>query len=375
MDDEAGAHDRLNSPDAPPPLSPARATSPVPPPKDNPPAKAPVEQPKKDEGAEPGSWLNTIDESDSDDAPSVHSGGHGQRRRKNLGNGQVKDVTDFDTAFDEAVEAAYEDEYEPDQGDEEQQMMDDIAKDYMDQNFNFNVKSKSSLPRESASSGYTRSTWQSSVNPDRNTAATTLSTLSEDSGPGGVLPRHQPQSSTSTSQSIDDTVTMDATTPIGGPILDRRNRLSGASLKPLSIETAAAPPIQGRRRAPSSASRVTTGSQRDLEVTPWEVKDNEVTPWEADEKAAEVTPWDTMTKRQAHADGKSKEAREGGVDAEPWLRSLRFWQLSTWRHFLPTIAIPPQPKVLTQSARRDVRERPTHADPYISDLLLALHTP
>ncbi|PNS20736.1 hypothetical protein CAC42_2981 [Sphaceloma murrayae] len=317
------SRDDLNGPDAPPPLTPNRSQSPQPPPKDAPPQDAP----KKDENGEPGSWLNTIDESDSDDASSVHSAKHGALRRKDLSNDKTN-MSDFDTAFDEAVEAAYEEGYEPDHGDEEQQMMDDIAKDYMDQDFNFNLKSKSAVPRESASSAYTRSTWQSSVGgPDRTTAATSLSTLSEDSGTGGVVfPRshHQAQASTSTVQTTESTVDIpasafDATTSTGtSQILERRNRLSGQSfsLKPLTIETAPSPQ---RKRAPSTASRRTDYSQRDLDPTPWETqpKAAEVTPWEVQDKSAEITPWEVQA---PSAD--FKPARMGSLrkhsDKEVW---------------------------------------------------------
>ncbi|PSK46375.1 hypothetical protein B9Z65_5343 [Elsinoe australis] len=303
----------LNSPDAPPPLTPNRSQSPQPPPKDVP-SKSGVETPKKDENGEPGSWLNTIDESDSDDAASV----------RNLSNGKSH-ALDFDTAFDEAVEAAYEEGYEPDHGDEEQQMMDDIAKDYMDHDFNFNLKSKSSIPWESASSGQTQGTWQSSSGgPDRNTTATSLSTLSEDSGPGAIFPRsqHQPQSSTSTVQTMESGFNLPPTIFDSGinntsQIIERRNRLSGQSLslKPLTIETA---PVQQRKRAPSTASRRTDYSQRDLDPTPWETapKAAEVTPWEVQDKSAEVTPWEVQ------APGEVKPSRMGSLrrqqDKDAW---------------------------------------------------------
>ncbi|KAF2227872.1 hypothetical protein BDZ85DRAFT_8789 [Elsinoe ampelina] len=318
LSEDSRSRDDLHSPDAPLPLTPNRSQSPQPPPKDVP---APPADAQKKEGAEPGSWLNTIDESDSDDGSSLHSAKHGALHRKDLSNGKSQ-LMDFDTAFDEAVEAAYEEGYEPDHGDEEQQMMDDIAKDLMD-DFNFNLKSKSSIPRESASTAYTRSTWQSSVgNADRNTAATSLSTLSEDSGPGAVFPRHQPQSSTSTVQTTDSTINLPSSSFDGAAvngtsqILERRNRLSGQSLKPLTIETASSPQ---RRRAPSSASRMTTNSQRELDPTPWESqeKPSEVTPWETQDKSAEVTPWETQA-----APGDFKPGRMGSLrkqqDKDVW---------------------------------------------------------
>ncbi|GAM85705.1 hypothetical protein ANO11243_037130 [Dothideomycetidae sp. 11243] len=365
LTDEAGRlHNELHGPDAPPPLTtPNRTPSPQPPTQ-----KGSEQTAKMDDAGEPNSWLNTIDESDSDSA-SVHSGKRGSAlRRRDLSNGAHKIPTDFDTAFDEAVEAAYEDGYEPYQGDEEQQMMDDIAKDYMDQDFNFNPKSLSSLPLH-----------RTGTTPNPGAGATPKAASNFDEN-RSVFPRaqHQPQSSTSTSHTtsgesskadaditgskpsgIDgtpvmnrrrrapstasrqtersrqdfevtpweaaesraevtpwetqaitqaevtpwETQTIGTATPsiapsiASGALKDRRNRLSNGSMRPLTIETASIMSSR-RKRAPSTSSKKTEASQRDLDVTPWETAESraEVTPWETHAiTAAEVTPWETQS--------------------------------------------------------------------------------
>lgn len=172
------------------------------------------------------SWLDTIDESGSDCASSVHSFSQDGPRRKHIRNTSGETDPDFDAAFDAAVEAAYDEGLEPDlearrkqetarkhvpkdsivvpssdikevlsptndfhpseslsselSDDEEERLLDEITNDYAS-GFSFDLSSKSALPRQSDSSGYSRSTWQSSqASADRATAATSLSTVEED---------------------------------------------------------------------------------------------------------------------------------------------------------------------------------------------------
>ncbi|KAK4613507.1 hypothetical protein CLAFUW4_09455 [Fulvia fulva] len=169
------------------------------------------------------SWLDTIDESgdscsDSDDFHDEHG-----KRRKHIRGASNGTDPDFDAAFDAAVEAAYDEGLEPDlearkkrmtalrrtqngsvqipasdideieaedyeqpsvlgldaDDEEEERILDEITQDYGSA-FNFDLGSKSALPRQSDSSGYSRSTWQSSQVTDRHTAATSLSTVAED---------------------------------------------------------------------------------------------------------------------------------------------------------------------------------------------------
>ncbi|TKA83264.1 hypothetical protein B0A55_00786 [Friedmanniomyces simplex] len=257
-----------------------------------------------------GSWLDTIDESSSCRS-SVHSVSVGGLRRKHIrGNSGATDP-DLHAAFDAAVEAAYDEGLEPDleasekrrtaylhaakesvtlpspdikevlsptndfrpagslnsldlDDDEEERLLDEITSDYA-QGFNFDLSSKSALPRQSDSSGYSRSTWQSSqASADRNTAATSLSTVAEDTLSGRFSPN------LAEAQAVkSDPLTLQAPPPssalprppsMSGNRLSsvRSRRLSGQSgLKQLKIETSTK--ADGRKRAstyhhsPSSA--------------------------------------------------------------------------------------------------------------------------
>ncbi|KAI6838946.1 hypothetical protein KC342_g3752 [Hortaea werneckii] len=246
-------------------------------------------------------WLDTIDESGSDCA-SMHSKSGHEMRRKHIRNTSAETDPDFDVAFDAAVEAAYNEGFEPDlearrkrataikhgpkeslqvpNGDfkgvasspnayhasfdsgmddeEEERLLDEITSDYA-QGFNFDLSSKSALPRQSDSSGYSRSTWQSSqASVDRNTAATSLSTVAED-----LLPPDEHERKPSETPSSAGTLRTDLPPPsappaTGLPLIPSMsgNRLSGvrsrrmsghSNPKPLKIETSAK--NDGRKRA------------------------------------------------------------------------------------------------------------------------------
>ncbi|KXL44879.1 MAG: hypothetical protein FE78DRAFT_414899 [Acidomyces sp. 'richmondensis'] len=247
-------------------------------------------------------WLDTIDESGSDCA-SVHSVSQGELRRKHIRHASGETDPDFDAAFDAAVEAAYDQGFEPDlearkirntsvkhgektsvlmpnsevrevlsstndfypgkslaqepEDDEEERLLDEITQDYA-QGFNFDLSSKSALPRQSDSSGYSRSTWQSSqVSNGGTTAATSLSTVAEDTLPVRLL--DDGPSGTPSSVSI---LRQDQLPPSAPPMTAlpqppntstlssgvRSRRMSGqANPKPLKIETAGKP--EQRKRA------------------------------------------------------------------------------------------------------------------------------
>ncbi|WPH00161.1 Hypothetical protein R9X50_00298400 [Acrodontium crateriforme] len=187
------------------------------------------------------SWLAPIDESDAgSDASSMHSidSKTGEKRRIKHIRGESN--PDFDAAFDAAVEAAYDEGFEPDlegrkkretmqrvasqdgvqpiykglnlfnstqltnkplqstdEDDEEKLLLDEMTSDFA-QNFQFDYSNKSALPRQSDSSGFSRSTWQSSnASTDRTTATTSLSTVAED----GTSARLSRKSSTPSSLS------------------------------------------------------------------------------------------------------------------------------------------------------------------------------
>ena len=252
------------------------------------------------------SWLDTIDESGSSSGDSVHSVGseHGVRR-KHLRGASDTTVPDFDAAFDAAVEAAYDEGYEPDmegrrrlrdsiykahaakesiilpssaikeilsptaefhpnrplgveteEDEEEERLLDDITQDYAN-TFNFDISSKSALPRQSDSSGYSRSTWQSSQVSDRTTAGTSLTTVAEDTLPTRF--KHPSTANSSLNSVLAENLPPSAPPPQGAlprppstgqkrlsGVRDRR--LSGKEAKALKIETASKPP-EVRQRA------------------------------------------------------------------------------------------------------------------------------
>ncbi|GAB1725185.1 hypothetical protein NU195Hw_g6905t1 [Hortaea werneckii] len=246
-------------------------------------------------------WLDTIDESGSDCA-SMHSKSGQEMRRKHIRNISGETDPDFDVAFDAAVEAAYNEGFEPDlearrkrataikhgpkeslqvpDGDvkelassqnayhasfdsgmddeEEERLLDEITSDYA-QGFNFDLSSKSALPRQSDSSGYSRSTWQSSqASVDRNTAATSLSTVAEDLLPPDEHERKPSETPSSTGTLRTDLPPPSAPPASGLPLIPSMsgNRLSGvrsrrmsghSNPKPLKIETSAK--SDGRKRA------------------------------------------------------------------------------------------------------------------------------
>jgi len=261
--------------------------------------------------AEPGAedvesastWLDTIDESDSSCTSSVHSvSSPNDMRRKPVRSVSDETDPDFDAAFDAAVEAVYDQGLEPDfearrrretaykhtaQGslpapspgvkeilsptngthpagtmnvgvddEEEERLLDEITSDYA-QSFDFDLSSKSALPRKSDSSGYSRSTWQSSQASTDRTAPSSLSAVAEDGSGSPLLtkPLDTPSSVA--------TVRPDQPLPIlpptaalprppggGGSRLSgvRNRRLSG-NAKQLKIETSTKPKPEARARA------------------------------------------------------------------------------------------------------------------------------
>jgi hypothetical protein len=244
------------------------------------------------------SWLDTIDESGSDCGSSVHSVSQGGLHRKHLRHISGETDPDFNAAFDAAVEAAYDEGFEPDMEarkkretaykhapresiavlsddirevlsptnefhpgsnldldeEEEERLLDEITQDYA-QGFNFDLSSKSALPRQSDSSGYSRSTWQSSqASVDRTTAATSLSTVEEDTlsgslseGTGIILPSVNPIRPTQPPPTAPPLTAL-PTPPTAGNRSStvRSRRMSGANTKQLKIETATKPEVRKR---------------------------------------------------------------------------------------------------------------------------------
>ncbi|KAF3491137.1 epstein-Barr nuclear antigen 2 [Arthroderma uncinatum] len=193
----------------------------------------------QEKGTESTSWLDTIDESGASSNSSVRSTTSSlylrQKRDPHYSRGTE---AEFDAALDEAVEAAYDDgleivhqdepeddimshvrrnieiakqkvreaeleaeaasarererrrpdglreddlgaldqdEYEDHEAEEEERILEEMMDD-----FEFDLQSKSALPRQSGSSGYSSRTWGSSVASSRTNTGTLLSTLTEE---------------------------------------------------------------------------------------------------------------------------------------------------------------------------------------------------
>lgn len=257
------------------------------------------------------SWLDTIDESGgSSCSSSVHSLQMGTLQRKHLRHVSGATEAEFDAALDAAVEAAYDDNLEPyeddvpmspyrrnveiakervreaeremaieaakrrdremrlrgeslphvrdgsvdlghqsEEADDEERILDEMTKDYMLDDFDFGLQSKSALPRQSDSSTFSGSTWHSSVSSARNTAGTSLSTVTEsDASPTSTvtqkpLPERLANPLPPVSEAEPQTAVPLPPTPShktsasGGGSSVRSRRLSGQNAKQLKIET------------------------------------------------------------------------------------------------------------------------------------------
>ena len=270
------------------------------------------------------SWLDTIDESGGSSCESsVHSLTEGDLHRKHLRAPSGDPEAEFDAAFDAAVEAAYDDGPEPydyaplrsidtlaakshkataskesanlssrekaihaahvrsqqiregrrgqygeiqdlgvdedDSADEEERMLEEMTKEYVD-GFDFGLQSKSALPRQSDSSGYSQSTWHSSVSSSRTTAMTSLSTVTETTDPPTIksnsnLPRLSEEGSQQNSNLPPEAALSGQrgvpTTQAGSV---RSRRMSGQNAKQLKIETSIKPAT--RKPLPQPAGTV-----------------------------------------------------------------------------------------------------------------------
>jgi hypothetical protein len=135
-----------------------------------------------------------------------------------------------------------DDDYDGNESEEEERMLEEMTRGFVMDDFEFGLQSKSALPRESDSSGFSGRTWNSSIGSNPTTAGTTLSTVTEASvipqiptiqsrtpppmhpPPAQALPpppnpASQPPLASSTTQSV------------------RSRRLSGQNAKQLKIET------------------------------------------------------------------------------------------------------------------------------------------
>ena len=148
-------------------------------------------------------------------------------------------------------------EYNDDEADEEERMLEEMTRDYI-MDDEYDLQTKSALPRQSDSSGFSRRTWVSSFGSNPTSAGTSLSTVAEASilpsmaaqlkdnllppplhpPPSSALPPPPLSASPKISQQPNGTT-------VRRPSLASRNtspgvqerRLSGMKRKPLKIET------------------------------------------------------------------------------------------------------------------------------------------
>ncbi|KAL1999148.1 hypothetical protein VTN02DRAFT_4963 [Thermoascus thermophilus] len=149
---------------------------------------------------------------------------------------------------------ALDSDYVDDEAEEEERLLEEMTKGYVMDDFEFDLQSKSALPRQSGSSIFSGRTWGSSVASNTTTAGTSLSTLAEGvvlpsldakmqlkklphPPPVGTLPPPPvPSSSPPTLplQSAPSPSALGVSSPSRGV---RARRLSGQNLKQLKIET------------------------------------------------------------------------------------------------------------------------------------------
>jgi hypothetical protein len=274
------------------------------------------------QSSESTSWLDTIDESGgSSCSSSVHSLTMGGVRRKHIRSTSGATEAEFDAALDAAVEAAYDEGYEPyddeestdliatklrnvelakekvreaereeaiaaaryrfketqlrnealphvrqseelgfnDEAEEEERLLDEMT-EYMLDGFDFDLQTKSSLPRQSDSSGFSGSTYNSSVSSHRTTGGTSLSTVAEVlrsrnlktapvhspppvPAPSGALPPVPESQAVQVNDAAE--VTPRPTTATKDAASVRARRLSGQNAKNLKIETSLPPVLPG----------------------------------------------------------------------------------------------------------------------------------
>ncbi|KAN0108406.1 hypothetical protein V8E51_008148 [Hyaloscypha variabilis] len=143
----------------------------------------------------------------------------------------------------EAQNINIDDDYEGNESEEEERMLEEMTRGYVMEDFEFGLQSKSALPRESDSSGFSGRTWNSSIGSNPTTAGTTLSTVAEASSIPQVpsiqaksqLPTHPPPS-----QALPPPPNAASQPPplsTGNSQGVRSRRLSGQNAKQLKIET------------------------------------------------------------------------------------------------------------------------------------------
>ena len=154
-------------------------------------------------------------------------------------------------------------EYGDDEADEEERMLDELSRDYIMDDGEYDVQTKSALPRQSDSSGFSGRTWGSSIGSNPTSAGTSLSTVAElpslitqlqskglppptHPPPSGALP---PPPQTAPGTVVPSTGSVARPPSLTNPGV-RDRRLSGLKVKQLKIETNTKAPAAPETAAP-----------------------------------------------------------------------------------------------------------------------------
>lgn len=133
------------------------------------------------------------------------------------------------------------DDYEGNESEEEERLLEEMTRGYVMDDFEFGLQSKSALPRESDSSGFSGRTWHSSIGSNLGTASTSLTTVAETTPIPDVPPlqsKTPPPIHPPPSQALPmPPVSLTQARPLSGGV--RSRRLSGQNAKILKIETSA----------------------------------------------------------------------------------------------------------------------------------------
>lgn len=157
----------------------------------------------------------------------------------------------------ERQNALLDDQFNGNESEEEERMLEEMTRGYVMDEFEFGLQSKSALPRESDSSGFSGRTWNSSIGSNPATTGTSLSTVTEAISMAQVLTT---QSKTSPpNQGLPPPPSRGVplpTSPASQGV--RSRRLSGQNAKQLKIETTklqiSQPPAMLPPRVPTDVS-------------------------------------------------------------------------------------------------------------------------
>ena len=141
-----------------------------------------------------------------------------------------------------------EEDFEGNESEEEERMLEEMTRGFVMDDFEFGLQSKSALPRESDSSGFSGRTWNSSIGSNPTTAGTTLSTVTESSTMPRISMIQQSRTSPPTHPPPPQALPLPPAPPSQPPLAIvttqsvRSRRLSGQNAKQLKIETTAKAP-------------------------------------------------------------------------------------------------------------------------------------